>query len=347
MFNTSVTPPKGGLMLSTSPTSPLMYNVVMIKLIQGDCLEEMKNIPDGSVDLVLTDPPYGTTACKWDSIIPLEPMWEQLKRIIKPNGAIVMTASQPFTAILITSNIKMFRYGWVWEKEQGVNFMLAKKNPMKVHEDICVFYLDEAEVKGRSPLLKEFRDYFSKEKERLNLTAEQIKLCLGNNMGGHYFTNGVQWTFPTLENYVKMQSLGGFSQDWHRMKLDIDSINCRVTYNPQMTEGSPYVSGRGYSGSVTGNVKKVQTKNGGKRYPRSIQKFNRETGMHPTQKPVALMEYLIKTYTNENETVLDFTMGSGTTGVACKKLNRNFIGIELDPEYFEIAKKRINESNLN
>ncbi len=314
----------------------------MINLMQGDCLERMKEIPDGSVDAIICDPPYGTTACKWDSIIPLELMWEQLKRIIKPNGAIVMTASQPFTSVLINSNIEMFRYNWVWEKEQGVNFMLAKKNPMKVHEDVCVFYLDEAEVKGRSPLFKEFRDYFQSEKERLGLTNKQIKSCLGNDMGGHYFTNGVQWTLPTLENYKKLQSLGGFSKDWHKMKSDMESIGCRVTYNPQMTPGNPYVSGKGDSGSVTGSVKKVQTKNYGTRYPRSVQRFNRETGKHPTQKPVALMEYLIKTYTNEGETVLDFTMGSGSTGVAAKNLNRNFIGIELDDKYFDIAKERIN-----
>ena len=187
-------------------------------LMQGDCLERMKEIESGSVDMILTDTPYGTTACKWDSIIPLQPMWEQLKRVIKPNGAIVMMASQPFTSILIASNIGMFRYNWVWEKEQGVNFMLAKKNPMKVHEDVCVFYLDEAEVKGRSPLFRHLRDYFQHEKQRLNLTHKQIKSCLGNDMGGHYFTDGIQWTLPTLENYRKLQSLGGFSADWHKMK---------------------------------------------------------------------------------------------------------------------------------
>jgi site-specific DNA-methyltransferase (adenine-specific) len=228
-----------------------------MQLIHGDCLDEMQAIPDGSVDMVLTDPPYGTTACKWDSIISLEPMWEQLNRVIKSNGAIVVTASQPFTTTLISSNMKMFKYCWVWEKEQGVNFMLAKKQPMKVHEDILVF--------------------------------------------------------------AKRQTI----------------------YNPQMTIGKPYISGKGDSGEVTGKVRKIQTRNTGTRYPRSVQRVNRETGKHPTQKPVALMEYLIKTYTNEGETVLDFAMGSGTTGVACRNTNRNFIGVELDPKYFEIAKKRI------
>ena len=202
----------------------------------------------------------GTTACKWDVIIPFEPFWEQYKRIIKDRGAIVLTSSQPFTSTLINSNINLFRYCWVWEKEQGVNFLMAKKQPMKVHEDICVF---------------------SKQ---------------------------------------------------------------QTTYNPQMTKGKPYISGKGDSGEVTGKVKKTQTKNEGTRYPRSVIQFNRETGFHPTQKPVALLEYLIKTYTLEGETVLDNTMGSCSTGVACLNTNRNFIGIEKDDKYFEISKKRIEEA---
>ena len=239
-----------------------------IDLRQGDCLELMKSIPDGSIDMILTDPPYGTTACKWDSVIPFEPMWERINKLIKPNGAIVLTASQPFTSALVMSNPKMFKYCWVWEKQQGTNPLLSKKQPMKVHEDIVVFY---------------------------------SKQCL---------------------------------------------------YNPQMTKGTPYsgfVTDKSKTtGDVMGNAKSVHRDNpSGTRYPRSIQKFNtpRVRGGHPTQKPVALLEYLIKTYTNEGETVLDFTMGSGSTGVACVNTNRNFIGIELDETYFEIAKKRIEEAN--
>ena len=239
----------------------------MIKLIQGDCLEKMKDIPAGSVDMVMADPPYGTTACKWDSIIPLDPMWEQLKRVIKPNGAIVMTASQPFTTTLIASNMKMFKYCWVWEKEQGTGQLNAKIMPLKSHEDVCVF------------------------------------------AGG------------TIK---------------------------AVTYNPVMTEAKPY--SRNDKGKVNNVKEKVYGKSDGysttnvtTRYPKTIQKFNmaKQKGGHPTQKPVALMEYLIKTYTNERETVLDFTMGSGTTGVACVNLGRSFIGIEKDPEYFKIAEARI------
>ena len=235
-------------------------HILINQVICGDCLEVMKDIPDKSVDMILCDLPYGTTACKWDTIIPFEPLWEQYERVTKDNGAIVLTASQPFTTVLINSNIKRFRYSWTWEKEQGVNFLMAKKQPLKVHEDVCVF--------------------------------------------------------------SKRQTV----------------------YNPQMSEGKPYISSKGDSGEVTGRVKKIQTKNKGTRYPRSIIQFKRETGLHPTQKPVALLEYLIKTYTLEGETVLDNCMGSGSTGVACVNTNRNFIGIEKDTKYFEIAKSRIEKA---
>jgi len=235
-------------------------------LMQGDCLERMKEIPDGSVDMILTDPPYGTTACKWDSIIPLEPMWEQLKRVVKPSGAIVMTASQPFTTKLISSNMDMFKYCWVWEKTRASNPQLAKIQPLKAHEDICVF-------------------------------------ATGKTM-----------------------------------------------YNPQKTAGKEYTVSSRAGGCIAGEFLYGSDKFKGKRqdgrYPRTVQKVSNsshEVGLHPTQKPVALMEYFVKTYTNEGETVLDFTMGSGTTGVACKNLGRNFIGIELDETYYQIATKRIED----
>ncbi len=217
----------------------------------------MAEIESGSVDMVLTDPPYGTTACKWDSIIPLEPMWDQLKRIIKPNGAIVMTASQPFTTTLIASNIKQFKYCWVWNKRAAANGVAAKYQPLKIHEDIVVF-------------------------------------------GGSY---------KPIMSKGKLRMKGG--------------------------KNSP-------SGEAVGNVNPKYHLSD-QYYPKSILDVKTERGLHPTQKPVALMEYLIKTYTKEGETVLDFTMGSGTTGVAAKNLNRDFIGIELDNDYFEIAKKRIEQ----
>ena len=220
----------------------------------------MKEIPSGSVDMILTVPPYGTTACKWDSVIDLPLMWEQLKRIIKPNGAIVMTASQPFTSVLGSSNIKDLRYSWVWEKTAATGHLNAKRMPMKNNEDILVFYKKQP------------------------------------------------------------------------------------TYNPQGLIDYNKVVRRGGNGGCYGASGKenLQKKTN---YPRTIQKFNSASKtIHPTQKPVALMEYLIKTYTNEGETVLDFTMGSGTTGVAAKNLNRDFIGIELDEAYFNIAKNRISQA---
>ena len=226
----------------------------------GDCLERMKEIPDGSVDMILADPPYGTTACKWDSVIPLEAMWEQLKRVIKPNGAIVMTASQPFTSFLITSNIKMFKYCWVWDKKKGGNIQVLKWQPYKVHEDIVVF------SKG-------------------TINYHPIKV-------------------PQKERTGKTYSAGEAN--------GIKNYGDTRVYTDKHPKSIIEISNANQSGKV-----------------------------HPTQKPVALMEYLIKSYTLEGETVLDFTMGSGTTGVACKNLNRNFIGIEKDEKYFEIARARI------
>jgi len=237
----------------------------------GDCLERMKEIPDGSVDMVLTDPPYGTTACKWDSVIPLEPMWEHLKRVIKPNGAIVMTASQPFTSVLISSNLGMFKQIQVWDKKKPTGHLNAKKKILSRHEDICMF----------------------------------SKAVFG-----------------------------------------------KFTYNPCMTKGkyrnkTPVRKSDNYDGRVYSKLNHLGDNFNDEYYPTSIVEFsgaNQKEKVHPTQKPVALMEYLIKTYTDEGETVLDFAMGSGTTGVAAKNLNRDFIGIELDEGYFEIAKKRIDES---
>ena len=239
----------------------------MTNLMKGDCLEVMKDIPCGSVDMVLTDPPYGTTACKWDSVIDLDLMWEQLKRVIKPNGAIVMTASQPFTSVLISSNLSMFKYSLVWKKSKVCHFAQAPYRFMTEHEDITVF------------------------------------------------------------------SNGGTSKN----------AKVRMVYNPQGLRDCHIVcKGKGHSDHRPSNVKQkdyLQTKTG---YPKSIIDIGSSTAKdHPTQKPVALMEYLVKTYTNEGETVLDFTMGSGTTGVACQRAGRNFIGIEMDETYFNIASERI------
>lgn len=240
--------------------------MVKCDLYHGDCLEIMANLEDNSVDMLMVDLPYGTTACKWDSIIPLDKLWEQYNRICKKNAAMVFTAAQPFTTVLGASNIGNLRYEWIWEKPQGTNPMNAKVMPMKSHENILVFYRE------------------------------------------------------------------------------------KPTYNPQMWYSTPY---SGFSsdvstiGEVYGNAKSKHRDNpDGSRYPKTIIKHKQEKGYHPTQKPVGLMEYLINTYTNEGDVVLDNTMGSGTTGVAAQNLRRGFIGIEMGEEYFNIAKKRI-EKNSN
>lgn len=233
----------------------------MVNLHCGDCLDILPTLESNSVDLVLVDLPYGTTACKWDSIIPLDKLWEQYNRICKEDGAMVFTAAQPFTTILATSNLENFRYEWIWEKPQGTNPMNAKVMPLKSHENILVFY-------RKKPV-----------------------------------------------------------------------------YNPQMWYSTPYTgfsSDTSKIGEVYGKAQSKHRDNpDGSRYPKTVLKFKQEKGLHPTQKPVELMEYLIKTYTNEGDVVLDNTMGSGTTGVACVNSGRKFIGIESDSQYFKVAEERI------
>lgn len=244
-----------------------------MKLLHGDCLELMKGIPDGSIDMILCDLPYGTTQCKWDSIIPFEPLWEQYKRVTKENGAVVLFGSEPFTSLLICSSLSMFKYNWYWRKPKGTGFLNAKKQPLRDVETISVFYR---------------------------------KQCAYNPQ----FTSGIPFSAAKVGRKQKVKEKG-------------------VT---------PY--GRFMSGVDFCND------NDGFRYPKQLLEFGyAERGaIHPTQKPVPLLEYLIKTYTNEGDTVLDNCMGSGSTGVACVNTNRDFIGIELDADYFQIAKNRIEQA---
>lgn len=236
------------------------------KVIQGDCLEVMKDIPDKSIDMILCDLPYGTTACKWDTIIPFEPLWEQYKRVIKDNGAIVLTASQPFTSALVMSNVKMFKYEWIWNKVTGRGHLVAKFRPMAQHENIIVFGNGKVTYNPQMVLMDKPQKGKSMESSRTSI------------MGGH----------TTKESEVIIRT--------HKYPKTI------------ITQG------------VDGKY------------------------VHPTQKPVALFEYLIRTYTNEGDLVLDNCAGSGTTGVACKNLNRNYILIEKDPEYIDIINKRLLEN---
>jgi len=228
------------------------------KVICGDCLEVMKDIPDKSIDMILCDLPYGTTACKWDTIIPFEPLWQEYKKIIKDNGAIVLTASQPFTSALVMSNIKDFKYCWVWNKKAFSNQMMAKFQPLRITEDVCIFNSKIYQPQG---LIK----YGKATKQGSKIT---------DNIGG-----GIR----------------------------------KTEYTQEFTN-----------------------------YPRNLLEFSKDRpSIHPTQKPVALFEYLIKTYTNENDLVLDNCAGSGTTGVACINLKRKFILIEKEPKYIKIAEERI------
>ncbi|MFI9938500.1 DNA-methyltransferase [Acinetobacter baumannii] len=228
----------------------------------GDCLERMKEIEAGTVDMILCDLPYGTTCCSWDAVIPFEPLWEQYERVIKENGAIVLFAAQPFTAVLATSNLKLFRYEWIWEKPAATGFFNAQFQPLRAHENILVFY-------------------------KAKPTFNPMK------------------TFGHERKTAKRKDIGS------------------EHYGKQV------------------NIKSYDST---ERYPRSVQLFSsdkQKANFHPTQKPVALCEYLIRTYTNEGEIVLDNTMGSGTTGVACVNTGRSFIGIEQEQKYFEIAQERI------
>ena len=252
----------------------------MINLMLGDCLERMKEIPDGSVDMVLCDLPYGTTACKWDSVIPFEPLWEHYWRVLKPNGAVVLTAAQPFTTQLIASQIDRFKYCWYWEKSSPGGFAQAKNMPLKTVEDVAVFSQGAATHASQS----------------------------GNRMP--YNPQGLVHSPKTVKNRTRDNQ--GYES----------AFGDRPSHKPE------------YVQEFTN-------------YPKQALRFNTERGLHPTQKPVALMEYLIRTYTNEGETVLDNCAGSGTTGVACMNTGRKFIGIEKDEGYFDIAKQRIESAHEN
>lgn len=260
---------------ATQAASPLDRKVMPLTLWQGDCLDLMAQIPDGSVDMILCDLPYDTTACKWDTAIPFDALWAHYKRVIKTNGAIVLFGSQPFTSALVMSNPKMFKYTWVWEKNKGSNFATVKFQPMKEHEDICIF--GDGRVTYNETRIE-------RSESGKNMVRNPVR------SGGH------------RKNDISVT--GNFDSGHSNDHLDVET-----------------------------------------RCARSIIKFNTEVGKHPTQKPVALCEYLIRTYTNEGETVLDNCMGSGTTGVACLTTGRNFIGIEQDQKYFEIARGRIEWHN--
>ncbi len=249
---------------------------IINQIVRGDCLDVMAGMPDECIDMILCDLPYGTTQCKWDTIIPFEPLWEQYRRITKGRGAIVLTGSQPFTTLLIASNLKMFKYCWVWEKTQATGFFNAKIRPMVAHEDVCVFY-------SKQPI-------FNPQKTT-----------------GH----------KPINSYTKRASVQNRTEVYGKVTQD--------------------VSGGGETD----------------RYPRSVlvfasdkQRTKLDGTIHPTQKPVALFEYLIKTYTNEGDLVLDNCIGSGTTALAADRLGRRFFGCDISEEYVELALRRLADDRL-
>ena len=250
------------------------------EILLGDCLELMKDIPNGSIDMILCDLPYGTTACKWDTIIPFDKLWEQYERIIKQTGAIVLTASQPFTSVLVMSNIKLFRYEWIWEKDRPTNIYFKDVQPMKYHENICVFSKSTAH----------------------NMSKVKMEY------------------FPIMED----KPLENKRNNRERI-FDNDGVFGNRTFH--------YKSKRGEKDDI---------------FPKSIQKFNRhQNGIHPTQKPIPLFKYLIKTYTKEGDLILDNCAGSGTTAIACLNTNRQFIVMEKEQKYYDIILKRVDDFNKN
>jgi len=318
----------------------------IFKTIQGDCLKIMKDIPYKSVDMILCDLPYGTTSCSWDEIIPLDKLWRQYKKIIKDNGIIVLTSSQPFTSKLVMNDLKMFKYEWIWEKSNGTNPLIANINPMKVHESILVFQKDKQDM----DTYPELRQYAKRLRDFIGYSRSKMIEVIGDGSSQHFLEpKGPQWGLCTEETYDKIIKSFNLNTWEHFIPyINLKKLYPNRIYNPQKVIGKPYIS-------IAGNRKdkgmphlraleNQKTVNKGDRFPRSVLKINSDKGLHPTQKPVALMEYLIKTYTNEGDLVLDNCMGSGTTGVACKNLNRDFIGIELDEKYFDIATKRINDT---
>lgn len=321
----------------------------MIDLYKGDCLIESEKIYSGSVDLILTDLPYGTTACSWDEIIPFEAMWKMFYRVLRPNGFIVLTASQPFTTKLIASNIDNFSHQWIWEKlGSNGNPLLANKMPLKNFEDVLIFSNEykKYDLENKHPQ----REYFKKVMDFIGLGLKQINNKLGHRRAEHtFYINSTQYSLCTEKTYIelienwnihKMEGFKDFTELYEEnqqfLKDEFEGRNPRI-YNPQKTEGKAYSIKQGDLGEAFRGTAKdeIITKNNGDRYPKSILKFGYcKEKLHPTQKPVELLQYLIKTYTNEGNLVFDATMGSGSTGVACKNLNRNFIGIEMDEKYF-------------
>ena len=314
----------------------------MIDLYQGDCLEIMKQIPDGSVDLVLTDPPYGNMNTDggrkmgidgWDKAIPPKKVYEIANRILRKNGKMILFSQEPYTTQLINEAIPNvpFSYRAAWEKDNFANALGVNKNMVSFYEDILIFSKahPKHDFEGAHPL----REYFKQMREYIKATTKEINNTLGNVMSSHYFTNGAQFSIPIERDYNKLiQAYRIDNMEGFKPLAELKAVDTEYRQNliKEMTEQYP----------STFNLWE------GNKYKSNILKYKKDyDGYHPTQKPILLLEDLIKTFSNKNDSVAYLTMGSGSTGVACVNTGRNFIGIELDPDYFQIAKQRIEDAD--
>lgn len=318
-----------------------------------DCIKGMERIDDKSVDLVLTDLPYGFTDCEWDKIIPFDLLWKQYNRIVKDSGAIVLFSAQPFTTKLINSNLKNFRYCWYWKKNNKTGFAFARYQPMRCIEDICVFCADKSNA-GRH---LELRKYFFDELKKSGKKRTDIDALLNNSMSSHYFTHGAQFSIPNERDYKKLQSTGYFQKPYEDIKKEYAAQRGKTpyTYNPQGIKKLDNPRIRTKRNADVDSVYKLSTLSNEYKqkytgYPVHLLEFKNEVTsnknrLHPTQKPLALCEYLVKTYTNAGDLVVDSCAGSGTTLLAAKMSGRNYIGFETDAGYFEVAVKRLSAHN--
>ncbi len=310
-------------------------DVMRSVLVHADCFDVFPYIADKSVDMICCDLPYGTTACAWDIIIPFDKLWNEYKRIIKDKGVIVLFGSEPFSSLLRTSNLNWYKYDWIWEKNNAGNFQLVNYQPLKIHETISVFYNETPNM--------EFANIMVENMKRLNLKqidVSKLELSRTGGMTG-WVTNKMNGSqLPTEQQWSKICGLFGIENQYDKILSTVK----KITYNLELDDTELILSNKGKAGTLghlSSESKRdnyIQTKTG---YPKSILKYDRENGLHPTQKPLELMKYLIKTYSNEDDVVMDNCMGSNTTGLACKELNRQYIGIEKDKNYYDVSVSRV------
>ena len=322
----------------------------MYQLYQGDCLELMKDIPDNSVDCILCDPPYGMTACEWDIVIDYHSLWKELHRVLKYHSNCILFCRQPFSSRLITSNENEYSHMLYWKKNYITGHLHAKRMPLQTIEEIAVFVCNKQTQNNVRSHIK-LKEYMISELEKSGYSKTQIDRLLGTTMWSNHYFRKVQFSIPSKENYKRLQELTKcFNRSYEDIKTEYESELAKsATFNPQGVKDCYYQQEQKYVNEVYGVKKKSYTQTL-TNYPKNLLEFDgvkSKDRFHPTQKPVELLEYLVKTYSNEGDTILDFTMGSGSTGVACMNTGRKFIGIEKEEKYFQIAEERIKEASNN